>query len=82
MQHGLATRELDKRARSEGFDLLLNLVEREGLAAGEGVLGVAPGAAKIATRETDEDARQAREGRFALNGFVELDEVHCGRFYS
>ena len=51
----------------------------EGLAAGEGVLGVAPGAAEVAAGEADEDAGETGEGGFALNGFVEFDEVHCGR---
>ncbi len=76
MQHGLAAGELDQDTGSEGFDLLFDLVEGEGLASGEGVLGVAPGAAQVAAGETDEDAGEAGEGGFALDGFVEFDEVH------
>ena len=53
-----------------------DFVEGEGLAAGEGVLGVAPGAAEVAAGEADEDAGEAGEGGFALDGFVEFDEVH------
>ena len=77
LQHGLAAGELDEGAGGEGFDLLLDFVEGEGLAAGEGVLGVAPGAAEVAAGEADEDAGEAGEGGFALNGFVEFDEMHC-----
>ncbi len=61
---------------------LLDFVEGEGLAAGEGVFGVAPGAAEVAAGEADEDAGEAGEGGFTLDGFVEFDEVHFGRSYS
>ena len=82
MQHGLAAGELDERAWGEGLDLLLDFVEGERLAAGKGVFGVAPGAAEVAAGEADEDARDASEGGFALNGFVEFDEMHWGAAYS
>jgi hypothetical protein len=77
LQHRLAAGELDESARGEGFDLLLDFVEGEGLATGKGVLRVAPGAAKVAACEADEDAGEAGEGGFALDGFVEFDEMHC-----
>ena len=76
LEHGFAAGELDEVAGGESFDLGDDLVFGEGLAAGEGVLGVAPGAAEVAAGEADEDAGQAGEGRLALDGFVELDEVH------
>ena len=76
LQHGLAAGELDEGAGGEDFDLLLDFVEGEGLASGEGVLGVAPGTAEVAAGEADEDAREASEGGFALDGFVEFDQMH------
>ena len=76
LEHGLAAGELDEAAGGEGFDLGEHLVGGEGLAAGEGVLGVAPGAAQVAAGEADEDAGDPGEGAFALDGFVELDEMH------
>ncbi len=45
LKHGLAAGELDESAWGQGFDLLLHFVKSEGLASGESVLGVAPGAA-------------------------------------
>ena len=82
MQHGFAAGELDGTAGGEGFDLVYDFVFGEGLAAGEGVLGVTPGAAEVAAGEADEDAGEASEGGFALDGFVEFDEVHlCLLFY-
>ena len=82
LEHGFATGELDERAGgysgAEGFDLGYDFVFGEELAAGEGVLGVAPGTAKIAAGEADEDAGETGEGGLALDGFVELDEVHGG----
>jgi hypothetical protein len=77
LQHGLAAGELDELAGGEGFDLGDDFVGGKGLAAGEGVLGVAPGAAQVTAGEPDEDAGEAGEGGFALDRFVELDEVHC-----
>ena len=80
LEHGFAAGEFDEAAGGEGFDLREDFVVGEGLAAGEGVLGVAPGAAEIAAGEADEDAGDAGEGAFALHGFVEFDEVH-GRYF-
>jgi len=76
LEHGFAAGELDEATGGESFDLGEDFVGSEGLAAGEGVLGVAPGAAEVAAGEADEDAGDAGEGAFALHGFVELDEVH------
>jgi len=73
LEHGFAAGEFDEAARLKGFDLGEDFVGGEGLAAGEGVLGVAPGAAEIAAGEADEDAGDAGEGAFALDAFVELD---------
>ena len=67
---------VERRGAGLGLDLLLDFVEGEGLATGEGVLGVAPGAAEVAAGETDEDAGEAGEGGFALDGFVEFYEMH------
>ncbi len=82
LEHGFTAGELDERAGgyagAKGFDLGYDFVFGEGLAAGEGVLGVTPGAAEVAAGEADEDAGEASEGGFALDGFVELDEVHGG----
>jgi len=78
LQHGFAAGELDEGAGGQGVDLGFDLVEGEGLAASEGVLGIAPGAAEVAAREANEDAGEAGEGGFALDGFVEFDEVHGG----
>jgi hypothetical protein len=76
LKHGLAAGKFYEGAWGEGLDLLLDLVEGEGLASGERVLGVAPCAAKIAAGDAYEDAGQSCEGGFSLDGFVELDEVH------
>jgi len=46
------------------------------VAAGKGVLTIAPRAAEIASGQAHEDARQPREGRLALDGFVDFDDVH------
>ena len=82
LQHGFAAGELDEFARGESFDLVYDFVFGEELATGEGVLGVAPGAAEVTSGEADEDAGEAGEGGFALDGFVEFDEVHlCLLFY-
>jgi hypothetical protein len=62
--------------------LPFDFVEGEGLASGERVLGVAPGAAKVTAGEADEDAGESCEGGFSLNGFVEFDEVHDVAGYS
>ncbi len=78
LEHGFAAGELDEFAGGESFDLGDDFVFGEGLAAGEGVLGVAPGAAEVAAGEADEDAGEAGEGGLALNGFVEFDEMHGG----
>ena len=78
LEHGLAAGELDQGAGAEGLDVGEDLVVGEGFATGEGVLGVAPGAAEVAAGEPDEDAGEAGEGGLALDGFVELDEVHAG----
>ena len=72
---GFAAGELDEFAGLQGFDLRQDLVIGEGLAAGEGVLGVAPGATEIAAGQTHEDAGDAREGALSLHGLVELDET-------
>ena len=76
LEHGFAAGELDEGAGGECFDFGDDLVGGVGLAAGEGVLGVAPGAAEVAAGEADEDAGEAGEGGLALDGFVEFDEVH------
>jgi hypothetical protein len=76
LEHGFAAGELDKGAGLEGFDLGDDFVGGEGLAASEGVLGIAPRAAEIAAGEANEDAGDSGEGAFALDAFVELDEVH------
>ena len=78
LQHGLAACELNEGAGCQGFDLGFDFVEGEGLAAGEGVLGVAPGAAEVAAGEADEDAGQTGEGGFTLDGFVKFDEMQSG----
>ena len=88
LQHGFSSGELNQAAGSERVDLSENLVGAERLATREGVLGVTPGATKITASEAHKDAGQAGEGAFALNGFVEFDEVHgaicvrAGRSYS
>jgi len=76
LEHGFTAGELDEAAGGEGFELGEDLVGGEGLATGEGVLGITPGAAEVAAGEADKDAGDAGEGAFALDGFVELDEVH------
>ncbi len=76
LQHGFAAGELHQTARRESFDPGEDFFGRERLAAGEGVFGVAPGAAEITTGEADENTGEAGEGAFALNGFVEFDEMH------
>ena len=77
LQHGFAAGELDQAAGRESVDLREDFVGGEGLTAREGVLGVAPGTAQVAAGKTHEDAGQAGEGAFALNGFVEFDEMHA-----
>jgi len=67
LEHGFAAGELDEAAGLEGFDLRDDFVGGEGFAAGEGVLGITPGAAEVAAGEADEDAGDAREGAFALH---------------
>ena len=59
VEHGFTAGELDEPAGGEGFDLGQDFFMGEGLAAGEGVLGVTPGTAEIAAGEADEDAGQA-----------------------
>jgi hypothetical protein len=48
------------------------------VSAGEGVFAVTPSAAEVASGQTDEDTRQASKGGFALNGFINFDDVHVG----
>src|SRR6185369_3878866 len=65
VQHRFATCELDQA--SVGGHRASTL---------EGVLAVAPGAAKVANRGADKDARESCEGGFTLERFVEFDDLH------
>ena len=77
LQHGLAAGDFDQAAAGrQALDLGEDLVLRHFAAAGEGVLGVAPGAAEIASGEAHEDAGQSGEGTFPLQRFVDFDDVH------
>ena len=76
LQHGLATRKLNQLYRGKLFNFRCHLVFSELVAAAEGVLGVAPAAAQVASRQPHKDARQPGEAGFALNGFIDFDEIH------
>lgn len=76
LQHGLAAGELNQRARSESFDLLLDFIQIKGFATQECVLRVTPSTAEVTASETNENAGSTSEGRFSLNGFIEFDQKH------
>ena len=60
-------------------DFFQNFRERLFFALGEGVGGVAVGAAQVAGGEPDEDARQAGEGAFALEAQIDfVDDEGAG----
>ena len=69
----ISTRPPDGR---KALDFGEDLGVRHFMAAGEGVLGVAPGAAEIASGEADEDAGESGERAFTLQRFVDFDDVH------
>ena len=77
LEHGFAAGELYEFAGGQGLDAGYDFILGVWFAAGEGVLGVAPGAAEVAAGEADEDAREAGEAALALDGFVELYEIHA-----
>jgi len=71
VEERLAARQLDeRRVQVEGG--CEDFESPHPLAAVEGLRGVAPGAAKVAACEADEGARDADEGRFALDALVDL----------
>jgi len=84
LKQGFATGQFDERntggfairAPVEGFDALKDIFDGHFLAAVEGVGGVAPDTAKIAARESNENAGQPGAGSFSLNGFEDFGDVH------
>src|SRR5260221_1922384 len=77
LQHRLAASDLDQAtARTKPRDLVEHLFDGHFLATLERVLTLAPRATQVAPRQTHEDARQARISRFALQGFVDLSNLH------
>jgi len=79
LQHGLSTGDFDEAAAGrEALNFKEQLRGGDFTAAGEGVLGVTPGTAEIASGEAHEDAGQTREGTFTLQRFVDFDDVHRG----
>jgi len=59
----------------ETVDFGADFFERLFLAAGEGVSGVAIGAAEVAGSEADKNAGQPREGAFTLQAQVDFIDV-------
>src|SRR5262249_19733183 len=55
-----------------------NFLGSHPLAAVEAVFCVAPGAAEIASSETDENAGQSRVGGLTLERFVDFSDLHEG----
>ena len=70
--------ELCKR-RGQFAHFCQDFLQRHFFAFGEGVGGVAIGAAQIAGGEPDENARQAGEGAFALQAQIDfVDDQRVG----
>jgi hypothetical protein len=60
----------------EAIHTLQNILDSHLLAAMEGVGGVAPGAAQVASSQAHEDARQACAGSLTLDRFEYFRDVH------
>ena len=77
LQQRLASGDFDRRT-VVAADLGQHVVDRHLPALVEGVGRIAPDAAQVAGRQTDEDARLAGEGRLALNRVEDfVDGQHC-----
>jgi len=78
LQHGFAAGDFDQFAigRAKSLDFGLNVFCGHFLAAGEGVLAVAPGAAQIAGCQPNEDAGKSGVGRFTLQRLVNFRDLH------
>ncbi len=81
MQERLTAGEFHKRRFGIAFslsgDFILDGGECHGFTAGEGISGVAVGAAKVATGEPHEDTRPAGESAFALQAEVNFMDAQC-----
>jgi len=81
LQERLAAGEFHERRLGVAFglggDLVLDGGERHCFAAGEGVSGVAVGAAKVAAGEPHEDTRPPGESAFALEAEINFMDAQC-----
>ena len=87
MKERFAAGELDEREfllrrrifirRGKRRDFVENFLERHFRTFGEGVSRVAIRAAKITGGEADKNARQAREGAFALQAEIDFVDDQC-----
>src|SRR5262249_51429601 len=78
LQHRFAARNLHQAAAAQALDFFGNLFHRHAMSAGERVLAVAPRATEVAASQADEDARQSRVRRLALDRLVNLCNLHSG----
>ena len=77
LQHRFAAGDLDHSAAwTEAGNLSQNLIDGHLATAVKAELAVAPGAAQVASGQTDEDAGQASVGRFSLERFVDFGDLH------
>src|SRR6266478_711787 len=75
LQHRFAARDLDESTtRAQGNHLVEDFFPAHFAPAVETEFAVAPGAAKIASGQTHEDARESGVRRFALQGSVNLGD--------
>ena len=81
MQERLTAGEFHNRKFGIAFslsgDFVLDGGERHCFTAGEGISGVAVGAAKVAAGEPHEDTRPAGESAFALQAEVNFMDAQC-----
>ncbi len=78
LEQRLSARQLDQpTGAAESVDLVHDLINRQIASSEEGVLRIAPGAAQVAARSADEDARLTRVARLALNRVEDLGDTHA-----
>ena len=81
MQERLTAGEFHNRRFGIAFslsgDFVLDGGERHCFTAGEGISGVAVGAAKVATGEAHEDTRPPGESAFALEAEINFMDAQC-----
>ena len=77
MAYVVANRDLVMERLGETIDFGADVFERLFFAFGEGIGGIAIGAAQVAGGETDEDARQAGKSAFALQAQIDLVDDEC-----